>query len=416
MLTEGQIKHAKPTDKAYLLPDRDGLFLYITPTGAKSWRARPRVGGKQKSITFGKYPAIGLAEARARHLDSKKLVANDIDPTAHKKAQRRATQEAQENSFQAMSELWIKHWSSGKSAQHVMHTQARLDKNMLPSLGHRPINEIVAKEIVHMVKVILERGSRDIAKRSLETSGQIFRYAIAHGHADRNPVSDIKPGDVLPPHIVNHRARVPEARLPELLRAIETFSGTWTTRIAMKLLALTFVRVGELVASTWDEFDFEKREWRIPALRMKMRTEHIVYLSDQSLALLKMLREKNDADKGLSNDAKLYVFPTRHTGSKNKHINKETITKALTDMGFGGQMTAHGFRGVASTILHEKGYDHQHIELQLAHAPRDVVAAAYNFALYLPARQQMMIYWADYLDTAARGGAVINFLTPRKTA
>lgn len=416
MLTEGQIKNAKPGEKAYLLPDRDGLFLYVTPAGAKSWRARPRVGGKQKSITFGKYPAIGLAQARVRNLESKKLIANDVDPTTHKKAIRRAAQEEQDNSFLSVSQLWIKHWSVGKSQQHVMHTQARLDKNMLPSLGNRPINQIAAKEIVQMARVILDRGSRDIAKRSLETSGQIFRFAVAHGYAERNPVADIKPGDILPPHIVNHHARVSQARLPELLRAIETFSGTWTTRIAMKLLALTFVRVGELVAATWDEFDLDKREWRIPAERMKMRSEHIVYLADQTLSLLRMMKEKNDADTGLSEGAKLYVFPTRHTGSKNKHINKETITKALVDMGFGGQMTAHGFRGVASTILHEQEFDHQHIELQLAHAPRDAVSAAYNHALYLPQRKKMMIDWANYLDAAVRGGTVINFPSVKKMA
>jgi integrase len=250
-----------------------------------------------------------------------------------------------------------------------------------------------------MTKAIEQRGARDIAKRALETTGQVFRFAIAHGYSTRNPASEIRPSDVLKSGRKVNYARVDARELPDLLRAIEVYQGTHVTRLALKLMALTFVRTSELIGATWAEFDTEAARWNIPAERMKMRTPHIVPLSRQALDVLDTLRTLT----GQSN----WLFP----GDRNakKQMSNNTILKALERMGYKGRMTGHGFRGLASTILHEQGYIHDHIELQLAHAPRNEVSAAYNHALYLEPRTRMMQDWADFLERTQRGGKVLPF-------
>ncbi len=258
--------------------------------------------------------------------------------------------------------------------------------NVLPKLGTRPIREIEAPELVAIVKEVEKRGAADIAKRALQTVGQIFRYAIAHGYAQRNPAGDFKPADVLRPTRKINYARVDAKEVGALLRAIEGYRGGPVTRLAMKLMALTFVRTGELIGAKWEEFDMEAERWNIPGERMKMRTPHIVPLSRQALDVLGSLRELTGEDK--------HVFSGARRG---KSISNMTILKGLERMGYKGRMTGHGFRGLASTLLHEQGYTHEHIELQLAHAPRNAVSAAYNHALYLEPRARMMQEWADYL-------------------
>jgi integrase len=255
-----------------------------------------------------------------------------------------------------------------------------------------------------MVKAIAGRGARDIAKRALETPGQIFRYGIAHGHTKRNPASEIRPSDILKTaHKVNY-ARIEAKELPNLLRQIEIYPGTHVTRLAIKLMALTFVRTSELIQAKWSEFDLEAARWDIPAERMKMRTPHIVPLATQALEVL-------DALRGLTGDHE-WVFP----GDRNikKPMSNNTILKGLERMGYKGRMTGHGFRGLASTIMHERGYVHEHIELQLAHAPRNAVSAAYNHALYLEPRAKMMQEWADFLELTQRGAKVLPM--PARTA
>jgi integrase len=318
---------------------------------------------------------------------------------AERKAKKIADQVAGENSFASLTERWLEHWQQGKSPRHVDTTRRRIDSNMLPLLGARPIAEIEAPELVAMVKAIETRGASDLAKRALETTGQIFRYAIAHGYAKRNPAADIRPGDILKPTRKVNFARVDAKELPALLRAIEVYRGKVITRLAMKLMALTFVRTSELIGACWEEFDMEARRWNIPADRMKMKTPHIVPLAIQTLELLELLRSITGGGE--------LLFPGDR--DHRRQMSNNTILVSLKRMGYGGVMTGHGFRGIASTILHEQAYPHEHIELQLAHAPRNAVSAAYNHALYLEPRAKMMQQWADFLEQTQRGAKVLAF-------
>jgi integrase len=265
--------------------------------------------------------------------------------------------------------------------------------DILPAIGSRPLEAIEAPEVVALTKAIEQRGAHDIAKRALETTGQVFRYAIAHGYAKRNPAVEIKLSDILKTVRKTNYARIDAKELPDLLKKIEVYQGTHVTRLAIKLLALTFVRTSELIEAKWSEFDLEASRWNIPAQRMKMRTPHVVPLAKQTLEALDMLRPLSGGSE--------WLFPGDR--NRSKPMSNNTILKGLERMGYKGKMTGHGFRGLASTILHEQGYQHDHIELQLAHAPRNAVSAAYNHALYLEPRAKMMSDWADYLELTLRG-------------
>jgi integrase len=326
------------------------------------------------------------------------MLASGIDPMAQRKAERTANRETNGLSFREVAAKWHEHWKDGNSAHHVKATWSRLESNVFPAFGARPIGDIEAPEIVKMVKAIQDRGKVDIAKRALETTGQVFRYAVAHGLAKRNPAADIKPGDILKSRQKVNHARVDAKELPTLLRAIEVYQGKHVTRLAMKLMAMTFVRTAELIGARWGEFDIERARWDIPKERMKMKTPHIVPLSTQALEVLALLKQ-------LTGNNEL-VFPGER--DPKKPMSNMTILEALKRMGYTGTMTGHGFRGLASTILHEQGYAHEHIELQLAHAPRNAVSAAYNHALYLKDRTKMMQDWSDYLEKTQRGGKLAD--------
>lgn len=399
MLSDTRILKSKPKGTAYQLTDGHGLFLRVTPTGGKLWRWKYRFNGIQKQMSYGQYPDVSLPNARERHAAARKLLAAGVDPMAQRKADKTALRSSEANSFKTVALLWHEHWKDGNSAHHVKATWSRLESNVFPAFGDDAITEIEAPAIVRMVKAIQDRGKLDIAKRALETTGQIFRYAVAHGLAKRNPAADIKPGDILKSRQKVNHARVDAKGLPALLRAIEVYQGKHVTRLAMKLMAMTFVRTGELIGARWDEFDIERARWDIPAERMKMRTPHIVPLSTQALEVLSLLKQ-------LTGNSEL-VFPGER--DPKKPMSNMTILEALKRMGYTGIMTGHGFRGLASTILHEQGYAHEHIELQLAHAPRNAVSAAYNHALYLSQRSKMMQEWADFLEQTQRGGKVIPF-------
>jgi len=398
-LTDTEVRKARPTEKPYRLSDGGSLYLWVTPAGGKLWRWAYKHEGKEKLMSFGKYPDVSLALARDRHADARKLLALGLDPMAQRKAAKTASKTAAENSFQTIAGLWFEHWRAEKSRQHVDATRRRMDANILPLLGARPIEEIEAPELVAMVKAIEARGAADLAKRALENTGQIFRFAIAHGFAKRNPASEFRPSDVLKPAHKTNLARIDAKDLPGLLRAIEVYQGTHVTRLAMKLMAMTFVRTSELIGAKWSEFDLEAARWNIPAERMKMRDPHIVPLATQAIEILEMLRTLTGASE--------WLFPGDRIATK--PMSNNTILQALKRMGYKGQMTGHGFRGLASTILHEHGYAHEHIELQLAHAPRNAVSAAYNHALYLEPRAKMMQDWADFLERTQRGGKVLPF-------
>lgn len=398
-LSDTEIRKSKPGPKAYKLSDGGGLYLWITPAGGKLWRWDYRYTRKPKTMTFGKYPDVSLAMVRDRHREARTTLATGVDPMALRKTAKRTQQISNENSFESVAAGWLEHWAYGKSPRHVDSVRRRLATDILPCLGARPITEIEAPELVVMIKTIEDRGAHDIAKRARETTGQIFRYAIAQGYSRRNPVAEFRASDILRPTPKLNYARIDGRDLSDLLKSIEVYQGKQITRLAIKLMALTFVRTSELIGAKWDEFKLENARWDIPASRMKMRTRHIVPLAKQTIEVLEMLQKLSGSSE--------WLFP----GDRNpkKPMSNNTILKALERMGYKGRMTGHGFRGLASTILHERGYVHEHIELQLAHAPRNAVSAAYNHALYLEPRAKMMQDWADFLEQTQRGAKVLPF-------
>lgn len=391
MLTNVQVAKAKPLERDYSLADGRGLRLLVRANGSKLWQFRYRFQGKARIDSLGTYPEVTLAEARERRDASRKLLAAELDPVSERRRLRSKARQEQQNSFEAVSGLWFETWRIGKSPRHAEYVWRRLNADVFPLLGNRPIGDVKTPDVVAVLKGIETRGALEIAKRCRETMGQVFRYAIAHGLATDNPAVHIRPSDVLPIPRKTNYARIEGRELPELVRKIEGYRGTPTTRLAAKLLMLTFVRTGELIGALWEEIDFDAAQWRIPPGRMKMRTPHIVPLSRQAIEVLRVL-------SGISGTRTL-LFPGERDHSK--PISNNTILKALERMGFKGRMTGHGFRGLASTVLHEKGFDHMHIELQLAHQERNKVSASYNHALYLEPRTKMMQWWADHIDQAA---------------
>lgn len=396
MLTVTEITKAKPTDKQYRLTDERGLVLLVRPNGAKLWQLRYRHEGKEKTASLGQFPDVTLSDARTKRDELRKMVAAGSDPVAVKREQKQAKTTAGENTFEIVAREWWAVWSPLRTERHAAYVIRRLEADVFPAIGARPITDIEAPELVAMVKVIEARGALDIAKRSLQTTAYVFRYAIANGKAKRNPATDIKPGDVIKPRRKTNYARVDATELPQLLRKIEAYQGTPTTRLAMKLIALTFVRTGELINARWPEFNLDAARWDIPAERMKMRTPHTVPLCPQTIDVLRTLHTVTGQRE--------LLFPGEC--DHEKPMSNNTILGALERMGYLHRMTGHGFRGVASTILHEHGFDHAHIELQLAHTERNTVSAAYNHALYLPQRAKMMAWWGDYLDGLTRSNVL----------
>jgi integrase len=381
------------------LSDAGGLYLEVRPTGAKLWFWKYRIGGKEKRLALGAYPGVTLAKARLdRDAARLRLKAGD-DPVQAKKDARMAARVKLGNTFEAVARAWFENWKGPKSPRHADYVIRRLEADVFPVIGSKPIADVTAPQLLAMAKRIEGRGALDIARRAWQTCGQVFEFALAHGMVERNPSRDVRPGAALKPRTQEHYARLEPSELPELLRKVYAYPGSPYTRIAMQIMTLTFVRTGELIAARWDEFDLDGAEWRIPAARMKMKTPHIVPLSAQAVDALRCLHEL----KGLSG----LLFPGER--DHEKPMSNNTILGALKRMGYAGRMTGHGFRGVASTILHEAGFDHAHIELQLAHQERDEVSAAYNFATYLPQRRKMLQWYADHLDQLRQGAKVIPF-------
>jgi len=389
-LTDPVIKAAKPKDKPYKLSDGDGLVLLIQPNGSKWWRFRYQYNGKEKMLSIGTYPEVTLKDARILRVTASDLLKQGIDPSLHRQEQKQQQAIAASNSFESVARLWWNHWKSGKSERHAGYTIRRLEADIFPVIGNKPITEITAPILIMVIKKIESRDALDIAKRALTTFGQIMRYAVAHGLAERNPAADIKPSDVLKPTTKTNYARLDQKELPELLQKIDAYDGQPLTKLALQLMAFTFVRTSELIGARWDEIELDNKLWRIPAERMKMKTPHIVPLSNQAIEVLEKI-------KNIAADQVL-LFPSERRDGKT--MSNNTILYALYRLGYHSRMTGHGFRGIASTILHERGYSHEHIELQLAHSKRDAVSASYNHALYLEPRAKMMQDWADYLDAA----------------
>jgi integrase len=350
-------------------------------------------------LSLGVYPSVTLKNARSKQAQFKELLSKGIEPSQHRQEQKQKEALAAENSFEAVARQWWDNWKSTRSERHAHYVIRRLEADIFPVIGRKPINVITAPVLLMAIKKIESRGALDIAKRALSTCGQVFRYAVAHGLAERNPAADIKPSDVLKPTKKTNYARIDQKELPELLRKIETYDGQPLTKLALQLMALTFVRTSELIGAKWEEIELNARLWRIPAERMKMKTPHIVPLSDQAIALLEQIKELSGEN--------LLLFPGER--GEGKSMSNNTILYALYRMGYHSRMTGHGFRGIASTILHERGYLHDHIELQLAHSKRNGVSAAYDHAVYLEPRARMMQDWADYLDALKNEADVLPF-------
>lgn len=397
-LTDPAIRKAKPPVKPVKLVDGGGLYLLLRPDGGRWWRwdYRRPVTGKRNTLSLGTYPDTGLADARHKRNAARTLLAAGIDPGEHRKATDAAGAERAANSFEVVAREWLgkQAWVAGYSVK----VAAWMDNDVFPYIGSRPVAELTAPEFLRVARRIEERGAIESAHRIMQNCGQVMRYAIATGRADRNPVADLK-GALPAPTARHHAAITDPAALGALLRAIDGYSGDPVTRAALKLAPLWFVRPGELRHAEWTEIDFDKAEWNIPAGKMKTRQPHLVPLCKQVVLILRDLHALTGRGQ--------YVFPGAR--SPRRPMSNNAITAALRRMGYDGDtMTAHGFRASARTILDEVlGYRPDYIEHQLAHAVRDPNGRAYNRTAHLPERRKMMQGWADYLDGLRAGGNVV---------
>ena len=399
-LTDVKVRNAKPTAKPYKFADERGLYLLINQVG-KYWRFDYRFAGKRKTLALGTYPDVSLSGARSKLNDARKLLANDVDPSEYRKVQKATTIERAASSFEAVAREWIAKFAPNWSPAHGEKITTRFERDVFPWMGGRPISEVTAPLLLTVVRRIESRGATETAHRALQSCGQVMRYAVATGRAERDPSADLRGS--LPPVNERHHASITEPKkIGELLRAIEGYTGSLATRCALILAPLTFVRPGELRHAEWSEFDLANAEWRIPAEKMKMRAQHIVPLSTQAVAILNELQPLTGAGR--------YVFPGARTNGR--PMSENTVNAALRRLGYSNDdMTGHGFRSMASTLLNEQGWNRDAIERQLAHAERDSVRAAYNYAEHLPERRKMMQAWANYLDGLKVGATVVNIKT-----
>ncbi len=388
MLTDTACRNAKPSEKPRKLADSGGLYLLISPTGSRLWRCDYRLDGKRRTASFGAYPAVSLASARAERDKLKERLAAHVDPAQAKREDKRARLERAGNSLEAITRDWFKvkgdQWVSGYAARIM----SRLEADIFPPLGKRPLTEIEAPEILDAIRKVEARGAKEIARRELQTLGQVFRYAIATGRARRDPTQDLRGALAARPR-VKRRTALPREDLPAFLKALDGYNGEPSTRLALRLIILTLVRTGELRAARWTEFedlDGDAPLWRIPAERMKMGTEHLVPLAPETIAVLRELRQYTGRSA--------FLFPSK---GKEGFMSNNTMIYAIYRLGWHGRATTHGFRAVASTWLNEAGFNSDWIERQLAHDERNEVRGAYNAAQYLAGRREMMGAWAGFI-------------------
>lgn len=396
-LTDVAIRAAKPADKPLRLFDADGLYLEVAPAGGKWWRFKYRFGGKEKRISLGVYPDVGLRDARERRDSARKLLANGVDPGVDRKVQRAATVERAANSFEAVAREWFARQSPGWAKTHADKIIARLEKDVFPWLGGRAIAEIKAPEVLALLRRVEARGALDTAHRVHQNCGQVFRYAVATGRAERDVSADLR--GALPAARHTHFASVTEPEeVSSLLRALDGFQGTFVVQCALRLAPLLFVRPGELRTAEWAQFDLDRAQWRYTV--SKTKTEHLVPLATQAVAILRDLYALTGQRK--------YVFPGRDV---KKPMSGAAINAALRRMGFDTktEITGHGFRAMARTILHEQlRFPGEVIEHQLAHKVPDALGRAYNRTKFIDDRIVMMQRWADYLDHLKVGTNVVE--------
>lgn len=397
MLTESTIRAAKPADKPYKLYDERGLYLYVTKTGSKLWRKQYYFGGREKLLSFGAYPEVTLRRAREKRDEARRQLADGIDPSATKRAEK----VAQADTFAALASEWMDMQRKKYKPKTLKKVEWILKDLLNPHIGSTPIRKITAPELLAALRRLELRGAHETARKTRQLASQVFRFAVVTGRAERDPAADLK-GALAPVVVKNHAAIIDPVKVGELLRAIDGYSGHAATQAAFKLAPLLFVRPGELRAARWEEFNLDgnEPEWRIPAERMKMGELHIVPLATQAVVILKGLREITGPEG--------YVFPG--LTNSNRPMSENALTAGLRRMGYTGeQMTWHGFRTIASTLLNEQGWHPDLIELQLAHAERNSVRAAYNKAQRLIERRKMMQAWADHLDGLKATCNVIPF-------
>lgn len=398
-LTDTACKNARPKNKSYKKADGNGLYLEVMPTGARYWRLKYRFGGKEKRLACGVYPETSLAEARERRAVARKMLVDGIDPSSAKRDRQQLAEMNAANTFEAVAREWharnLEKWTP-LYGQDILH---RLETDIFPVIGKRPVAGISALVVLNALKKIENRGAGEMARRAGQYCGQIFRYAVVTGRAERNPTTDLK--GALKPVTHGHFAALEPKDLPEFLHALARNDARLfiLTRLAIRLILLTFVRTGELINATWDEFDLDGAEWAIPAERMKMRKPHIVPLSKQAVAILHQLHTMNGS----------YEWVFASPSKPRQHMSNNTILKALERLGYKGRMTGHGFRALAMTTIKEKlKYPHEVVDRQLAHAPRNKVDAAYDRTKFLDERRKMMQAWADYIDRIGNSGTVVT--------
>lgn len=398
LLTDRACKNATVEGtKIRKLHDGQGLYLWIYEDGRKYWRLRYKIHNNEKSLSLGVYPVVGLKQARQLAQAERAKLMNNIDPSIDRQINKQKAKEAAENSFKAVAVEWCAKRCNKWTKDHSSRVSRRLEVDVFPYIGMYPISTIEAPQLLNMIRIIEQRGSYDLAHRVLGVCGQVFRYGISTGRCTRDPSGDLR--GALTPHKKKNQAAVKPEELPELLRAIATYEriGDRQTQLALQLLALTFVRTNELIGALWEEFDLTNALWIVPATRMKMKNEHVVPLTHQSLNILAEL-------KSIAGDSR-YLLPGRNP---NKPISNNTLLFALYRLGYKGKMTGHGFRAVASTALNESGlFSPDAIERQLAHGERNEVRGAYNRAEYLPERKRMMIWWSNHIEALEKGAEVI---------
>ena len=383
-------KQAKPKERDYKISDEKGLYLLVKKTGAKYWRLKYRVAGKEKLLALGVYPVVSLKEARERRDETRIVLANGLDPSELKRTNKTARQRAAESSFKVVAQEWYEKQSPQWSPSHSNRVKAALERDLYPLIGNNPILSIAATDILDCLRKVEARGAIETAHRVKQIAGQVFRYAVATGRAERDPTSDLK-GALAAPKKEHLAAITDPDEVGRLLLAIDSYEGTFTVKNALKLAPLVFVRPTELRHAETNEINLEDAEWLIPAKKMKSKRDHIVPLSKQATNILENQLQLTTSEK--------YVFPSAR--SLHRPMSDNAILVAMRSMGIPKEkMSGHGFRAMARTLLDEVlGFRVDIIEHQLAHAVKDPTGCAYNRTSHLHQREEMMQKWADYLDS-----------------
>lgn len=397
MLTDTLVRKTKAPVKPKKLADERGLYLLLTPSGGKWWRFKYRFAGKEKLLSLGIYPDVSLAKAREARDEARRQVADGTDPSAARQQDKREKAESAANDFETLAREWLDNVKPRWAAVYHNDTLKRFEAFIFPGIGRKPIADVTAPELLALLRKVEARGTVETAHKVGRACGQVFRYGIASGRCERNPAADLRGALKARPR-PKHMATLPAAELPTFLHKIDEYDGELQTKLALRLLALTFVRTNELRSAAWSEIDLDKGEWTIPAERMKTKAPHHVPLSKQAIEVFRQLRAIN---------AKWpLVFAGR---APTKPMSKNTVLFALYRLGYHSRMTGHGFRALASTALNEMGYRPDVIERQLAHTEKNAVRAAYHRSQYLEERTIMMQAWADFLDAQREGTKVVPF-------